>query len=78
MTAPCFRKKNSSPPTCGIHDVGLIRRKLPIDRYAPGLGSISCYICPVSGEVVPDDSPQALGPGDGELMGPPPQYGSAP
>lgn len=54
---PCFRKKNSYPPTCGIHNVVLIDSKLPIDPNAPHLGHIICYVCPVSGKLVADESP---------------------
>jgi hypothetical protein len=54
MTDPCFRKEKSNPPMCGIHNVALVKRDLPIDPYAPQLGHITGYLCPVSGKLVPD------------------------
>jgi hypothetical protein len=33
---------------CGAHNVPLIKNQIPIDMYAPGLGKITCYVCPVS------------------------------
>jgi hypothetical protein len=53
---PCFRKKTSNPPMCGIHNVVLVESKLPIDPNAPHLGHITGYVCPVSGHLVTDES----------------------
>jgi len=52
MTEPCFQLKGSNPPICGVHRVVLAQEKVPIDRNAPGLGHITCYVCPVSHAVV--------------------------
>jgi hypothetical protein len=52
LVALCFGKENSHPPICGIHNVALVQSQLPIDRYAPHLGHITSYVCPVSGQVV--------------------------
>jgi hypothetical protein len=55
---PCFRKKNSNPPMCGIHNVALVETELPIDPYAPHLGHITGYVCPESGQLVTDEPPR--------------------
>jgi hypothetical protein len=54
MVKACFRKENSKPPICGVHHVPLTQSKLPIDPYAPHLGQITVWICPVSGQVLVD------------------------
>jgi hypothetical protein len=54
MAAVCFRKKNSHPPVCGVHNVALVESKLPIDANAPHLGHVTGYVCPVSRQVVAD------------------------
>ena len=54
MAEQCFRKKNSDPPVCGLHNVALVQNRISIDSNAPGLGHITCYICPVSHAVVLD------------------------
>lgn len=48
MPVLCYETKSSIQPVCGAHHVPLVRNLIPIDPYAPGLGKISCYICPVS------------------------------
>lgn len=55
MMAPCFWKLNSNPPVCGVHNVALVQRDLPIDWNAPRLGELTAYVCPVSGQVVADE-----------------------
>jgi hypothetical protein len=52
MEVLCFMKANSQPPLCGIHNVVLVERELPIDPHATHLGHITGYICPVSGQLV--------------------------
>jgi hypothetical protein len=54
MSEQCFKKKNTNPAVCGVHDVALTLHMISIDANAPGLGKISCYRCPVTGAVVPD------------------------
>jgi len=56
MAEQCFNKKGSNPPVCGVHNVALETGLIPIDVNAPCLGRISCYVCPVSQIVVPDDT----------------------
>jgi hypothetical protein len=38
MAAPCFRKKDSNPPICGVHRVLLLPVTVAIDNNAPLLG----------------------------------------
>jgi hypothetical protein len=54
MAAPCFRMKNANPPICGVRKLKLVLTDLPIDPNAPHLGHITCYVCPVSGQLVTD------------------------
>jgi hypothetical protein len=54
MAAPCFKKPNSHPPVCGIHNVALLERGFAIDSNAPYLGRVTVYVCPVSRKVVAD------------------------
>jgi hypothetical protein len=54
MSEPCFKKKSTNPPVCGVHDVTLIQHLVSIEQNAPGLGKIVCYRCPVTGVVVSD------------------------
>jgi hypothetical protein len=55
MTGHCFLKRNSNPPACAVHNAVLVRETLPIDPEAPYLGSVYCYVCPVT-RSVPVDS----------------------
>jgi hypothetical protein len=53
MASACFMKENSQlPPMCGVHNLALVLSELPIDPYAPHLGHITGYVCPVSGRFV--------------------------
>jgi hypothetical protein len=52
MTEPCFRKRESKPPVCGVHDAILVEKLVSIDANLPTLGMISCLICPTSKSVV--------------------------
>jgi hypothetical protein len=54
MGPRCFRKKESTPPACGLHDVVLEQRMIAIDENAPYLGRVTCFVCPVSNSVVED------------------------
>jgi hypothetical protein len=54
MAESCFKKKNTNPPACGVHNVALVEDRVSIDSNAPGLGKITCYRCPATGTVVPD------------------------
>ena len=52
MGPSCYVKKQSNPPWCGVHSVALQKITLPVDEYAPYLGLVTCYVCPVSHSVV--------------------------
>jgi len=53
MVVLCFfMKRNSQPPICGIHNVALVERKMPVDLLAQHLGYVTVYVCPESGQVV--------------------------
>jgi hypothetical protein len=54
VAAPCFRKKDSNPPVCGVHLVLLVPVTVAIDTNAPHLGAVLCIVCPVSRQVLPD------------------------
>ena len=59
MVSACFMKENSKPPPmCGVHNVALVEDRLPIDPYAPHLGHITGYVCPVSGRLVAGETPR--------------------
>ena len=55
MTEPCFRKRGSNPPVCGVHDVPLVPGELPEEFLAAGYKGFTFYECPVSRTVVKDD-----------------------
>jgi hypothetical protein len=52
MAQQCFEKKDIQTPVCGVHNVALQQNQISIDSNAPGLGQITCYLCPVSRAVV--------------------------
>jgi hypothetical protein len=54
MAPRCFRKKESNPPACGLHNVTLEHRVIAIDENVPLLGRVICFVCPVSGSVLGD------------------------
>jgi hypothetical protein len=43
---------------CGIHNVPLVKATLPIDANSPRLGSVTCYVCPVSHRVADEAATQ--------------------
>jgi hypothetical protein len=51
-TDRCSQRRDVERPTCAIHDVALEERKIPIDRYCHGLGSVQCLVCPTTGHPV--------------------------
>jgi len=55
MPDPCFIKKNSTPPVCGIHDVQLINKLLPDELIASLRKEITYLVCPVSRSVINDE-----------------------
>jgi len=58
MARPCFKKKGSDPPVCGVHNVPLILRQSLEDSVLSKLGDFAFFVCPVSGYVVRDSPPQ--------------------
>jgi hypothetical protein len=52
MSGMCFQTKDSSSPVCGVHQVPLVQDRILIDSNAPGLGRVTCYVCPVGKAVV--------------------------
>jgi len=54
MAEQCFKKKGLIPPVCGVHNVPLEQNQISIDSFAPRLGHITCFRCPVSYAVVRD------------------------
>jgi hypothetical protein len=58
MTERCVRKKNSIQPVCGVHGANLTQCTIPIDPNAPHIGMITCYMCPISQNVIQDDTIQ--------------------
>jgi hypothetical protein len=52
MPEPCFLKKGLKPPLCAVHKAALVPKQIAIDANAPGLGYITCHVCPVSQAVV--------------------------
>jgi hypothetical protein len=57
MGQQCFTKTDSNPPACGVHDSLLIETTINGDELIPGLGQITCFMCPVSEQVVNDITP---------------------
>ena len=55
MTEQCFRKEDSNPPVCGVHEVPLITRQLPDEMIAVGYKYLTFLACPVSGAVLNDE-----------------------
>jgi hypothetical protein len=41
---------------CGVHYVPLLQKNFSIDLYAPHLGHIAAWICPVSGQLAEDNA----------------------
>jgi hypothetical protein len=54
MADPCFTKKDSNPPACGVHNVPLVPRQTSDHSDTSGLGTFTYLVCPVSGAVVRD------------------------
>ena len=52
MPGFCNQKVNSTLPLCNMHNVMLKQHQIAIDAYAPSLGRITCYVCPISRTVV--------------------------
>ena len=59
MAEQCFKKKLSNPPVCGVHNVPLIKAKLPYEFLAAGFKGSTFLVCPVGGEVLTDGAEQS-------------------
>jgi hypothetical protein len=57
MPAPCFKKKDSGTPVCGVHNVPLIQHQTSGDSVISKVGEFAYLACPVSGYVVRDSAP---------------------
>lgn len=51
MPVLCYEMKSANQLVCGEHRVPLVKNRIPIDSNAPGLGQVTCYVCPVSQSV---------------------------
>jgi hypothetical protein len=60
MAEHCFRKKDSAPPVCGVHNVPLVGKQLPNELIAAGFMVFTVLVCPVSGEVLEEDDAERL------------------
>jgi hypothetical protein len=56
MANQCFRKKDSNPPVCGVHDVPLKQKQLPNDMIAAGFKPFTFLVCPVSRAVLNEEA----------------------
>jgi hypothetical protein len=56
MAEPCFRKEDSDPPICGVHNVRLVEKQLPDEMIGSGYQGFTFLVCPVSGAVLNDDA----------------------
>jgi hypothetical protein len=45
-------KAGSRPPICGVHNVELVRRQLPVEMIGAGYTGGDFLLCPVSGTVL--------------------------
>ena len=52
MAEPRFRKKESRPPVCGVHNVRLVKKRLPADLIVTGYKPFTFLVCPISGMVL--------------------------
>ena len=58
MAERCFIKKGSIPPVCGIHNVRLVQKPLPVELVSAGfkMGEGTFIVCPVNGLAVNDEA----------------------
>jgi hypothetical protein len=52
MAERCFRKEDSNPPLCGVHNVLLVLKQLPFEFIAAGYKGFTFLVCPKSGDVL--------------------------
>jgi hypothetical protein len=56
MAEPCFIKKGSKEPVCGVHNVRLVERQLPDEFTGLGYKGFTYLSCPVSGAALNDEA----------------------
>jgi hypothetical protein len=56
MAEQCFKKKDSNPPACGVHNVPLVRKHLSNEMVAAGYKGFTFLVCPTSGAVLNDEA----------------------
>jgi len=56
MAEQCFKKKDSNPPVCGVHNVPLVRKQLSNKMIAAGYKGFTILVCPISGAVLNEDT----------------------
>ena len=56
MPEQCFRKEDSNPPACGVHNVPLVQRMGIEHADTSEFGDFTYLICPMSGQVVNDSA----------------------
>ena len=54
MAEPCFKKKDSNPPVCGVHNLPLVERQLPDELIAAEYKAFTFFVCPVSEAALKD------------------------
>jgi len=59
MAKPCYLKKGSNPPVCGVHNVPLEPHESSEDMDTQRFGEFAFLKCPVSGAVVNDEASQS-------------------
>jgi|HubBroStandDraft_5_1064220.scaffolds.fasta_scaffold679191_1 hypothetical protein len=52
MRTPCFIKKGTNPPVCGVHGVLLVRHESLETLVVARFGDFIFLKCPMSGQVV--------------------------
>ena len=52
MQEQCYRMPGSNPPVCGIHNVPLVQKKLPVEMAVSGHQHFVYLMCPTSGFVI--------------------------
>jgi hypothetical protein len=56
MAGPCFRKKDSNPPLCGVHNVPLVQHQSSEDFLSAKVRDFAFLVCPVSRAAVNEEA----------------------
>jgi hypothetical protein len=59
VAEPCFRKEDTNPPTCGVHNVLLLKKQLPTEMVGAGYKGFTYLVFPVTGTVLNDPAKQS-------------------